>query len=292
MDSTKRASALYGERLATIKGALGTSGQTRLRAYPAPGTTPSSCRHRSEIYLSFIPRRWASAHEELASVGAPPPHVLGAWTPMFSRMLPTRPLVPTTVRLRASDGLRPTGVPRQAAPRPPGGHRRRLRLSPIRGAVRVRTDGGRRGASRRVASCSGVMRGFFAGGRLLVHALNGMLGVGRDDGACAGDRSGGDGGYRGGFARMGGVCARLSGRPGGRGRGLRPLRMCILAVRTGAFGHVVCDRRGTWPPLRRRNCAGAAPAGVHSGDRWSSTRERGAPSDTLTLRYGQGRRDR
>ena len=62
------------------------------------------------------------------SVGAPPTHMLGALTPNCSTILQSLSLVPTTVRLRVSVGLRPTGVPRQAAPHPPSGHRRRPAL--------------------------------------------------------------------------------------------------------------------------------------------------------------------
>src|SRR6186713_3363118 len=46
------------------------------------------------------------------SVGPPPPHVLGARASMFYLTLRACPRGQPTVRLRASGGLRPTGVPR------------------------------------------------------------------------------------------------------------------------------------------------------------------------------------
>ena len=57
--------------------------------------------------------------------GFPPPHVLGARASLWHLTFCTCRRARTTVRLRASGGRRPTGVPRQAAPRPPGGHHRR-----------------------------------------------------------------------------------------------------------------------------------------------------------------------
>ena len=46
------------------------------------------------------------------TAGPPPPHVLGAWASMFYLTSRTGWLVRTTVRLRASGGLRPACVPR------------------------------------------------------------------------------------------------------------------------------------------------------------------------------------